>query len=473
VGKAKLKSKDMMRNERKLAVKLISSGAPREKALRNGGQTWNNAIEANKTMLKEYEQEAMQFIKMTIARYSKPVTIVFSGGKDSLCTLALLSKVTTNFHVIFIDTGIEFPETISYVQTIMEKLHFKNSFLTEKVGEAFWLGLDKFGPPGKDFRWCCKICKLGPMSRLISRNFHDGCLSFIGNRMYESSRRSRESRIFTSPWIKGQMCVYPIQTWNGLVVWLYLLQERIPINPLYFKGHTRIGCWLCPTTKLAEFKQLEKSCPNLIRRWYAALKKHGFSEKEIKYGLWRWRKLPPAHIKITKQLGISLSPSKIKIVEFEISSIPVCSPSDEIVLKGRFDPILNLERIANLFNTIGPTKIVRKPNTLFIEKANKTVCVSENGRFWIRSSGKSEENASFASIIVYAIIRAQECLGCGVCISHCPVKAIQIREGKASIDANKCNHCGQCQHYCPLVRFSNPEKIVRLYLSPKPQIYNV
>ena len=43
----------------------------------------------------------------------------------------------------------------------------------------------------------------------------------------------------------------------------------------------------------------------------------------------------------------------------------------------------------------------------------------------------------------YKVI-TEGCIGCGLCISSCPVDAIKMVDGKAIIDAKKCIDCGIC-----------------------------
>jgi MinD superfamily P-loop ATPase len=52
-----------------------------------------------------------------------------------------------------------------------------------------------------------------------------------------------------------------------------------------------------------------------------------------------------------------------------------------------------------------------------------------------------------------AVIRQQDCIGCGECLSHCRFAAVtgsESAEGDAlSIDPFSCEGCGVCAHFCP------------------------
>ena len=50
-----------------------------------------------------------------------------------------------------------------------------------------------------------------------------------------------------------------------------------------------------------------------------------------------------------------------------------------------------------------------------------------------------------------AVIDKTKCIGCGACVSVCPVEAISFDEdGKAVIDRSKCIRCGTCEAVCPV-----------------------
>lgn len=41
------------------------------------------------------------------------------------------------------------------------------------------------------------------------------------------------------------------------------------------------------------------------------------------------------------------------------------------------------------------------------------------------------------------------CVGCGLCVAHCPPKAMEVIDGKARINYEKCIRCYCCQELCP------------------------
>ena len=60
--------------------------------------------------------------RLTEEHKDMPQVVSFSGGKDSLATLLLDPGRRLNLPAFFIDTGLEFPETVQYVYRLMAEL---------------------------------------------------------------------------------------------------------------------------------------------------------------------------------------------------------------------------------------------------------------------------------------------------------------------------------------------------------------
>jgi ferredoxin len=48
-----------------------------------------------------------------------------------------------------------------------------------------------------------------------------------------------------------------------------------------------------------------------------------------------------------------------------------------------------------------------------------------------------------------ARVDVDKCLGCGICVDVCPVGAISLNDGIASVDEALCTECGACVDACP------------------------
>jgi cysteine desulfurase/selenocysteine lyase len=195
---------------------------------------WAVAIQQNRYHLKNLERNAVRTIRHHVN--DRPtINVSFSGGKDSTAVLHLARKagVTKAF---FIDTGIEFPETVEFIKA-------QGIEIIPPVVD-FWQAAEKAGPPGKDHRWCCKLLKLRPLKLYLAKV--GPCVTVQGNRWYESWNRADLEETSQNPDNLLQLNISPIRNWRALEVFLYLWWQKLPQNPLYEKGLERIGCYPCP-----------------------------------------------------------------------------------------------------------------------------------------------------------------------------------------------------------------------------------
>lgn len=330
VGRAKMGSEEIEMSERGKAVKvrwaemppveskpvpaLLADTEPKGIPVR---EIWAKAIEANRDIIDRFEADSIKFIQNAAGNMNKKLTCSYSGGKDSLVTLHLVSLAfgpesgdEKEYEIVFADTGLEFQETLDNVREVVGI--YGKTLRETSAGNSFWEGFEVHGPPSVDNRWCTQSCKLMPIAAVIESNYADdgGCLTFIGQRQYESKARAKSQRIWKSPSVRGQIGAAPIQEWTALHVWLYIFDKNLHYNPLYGRGLDRIGCWLCPAASLADFENLKATHPEAMEMWERKLigagKEKGVSDPEawVKFGLWRYDRLPPAMKKLADEKGI-------------------------------------------------------------------------------------------------------------------------------------------------------------------------
>ena len=279
-GIALVSSDDIKCAEKSVKIRDLNPDLERPRSPNSGRREF---IEANSEHINRITSIAVAEIQRSV-KGTIPVTVSFSGGKDSLVVCSLTEKALRKKPTImFINTGLEFPETLEYVDEFAKEggyvLHIA------EAGNAFKENVSAFGPPAKDFRWCCKVCKLGPITELIEKVFPEGTVTVEGNRALESFSRSNTPLLSTNPFVPNQINVNPIRSWKSADVWCYIWGEGLKYNPLYDRDFERIGCYLCASCLSSEWRNTARIHPDLYEEW-----------EEFLYKYAKDRGLPPEYV---------------------------------------------------------------------------------------------------------------------------------------------------------------------------------
>ncbi|MCE8423379.1 MAG: phosphoadenosine phosphosulfate reductase family protein, partial [Candidatus Methanoperedens sp.] len=415
-------------------------------------------IRANAPYMKRLVKDAVNTIRGIASQNDfkdSTVYVSFSGGKDSLTTLDLTrSALKKPLKVFFANTGIEFPETVEFARRFCKENDIE--LIEVEAKEAFWENLPSFGPPAKDFRWCCKVCKLAPINSVMEECTGGGrkCITVDGKRKYESFVRARIAPKEENPFVPGQVSVFPIRNWRAIEVWLYIYYRKLEYNPLYDMGFERVGCWLCPAELSAEYYRFRELHPELFKRWNEYLlkwaKEYGISDSFIEHGFWRWKTLPPKMIQLASELGIdTVLKSKEEDFGFTLTGGVSSCRTGGYTMEGKVKG-LTLSEVLNIGNILGEIMFSEDLGVLLIRMKNSSVKIFSSGHISVNAPGKEEALSLFENT-AKQLIRLKKCTHCGVCLKVCPAGAITIEPQLRIL--KECIRCKRCTESCVVVKY--------------------
>ncbi|MDP0500762.1 MAG: sulfate adenylyltransferase subunit CysD [Verrucomicrobiota bacterium JB022] len=206
--------------------------------------------------LDHLESEAIFVLREVAAQFQKP-TLLFSGGKDSICVAHLARKAfwpaKIPFTFMHVDTGHNFPETIEYRDFFCKELGA--TLLVASVEESIAKGRvqEEKGPNASR-----NALQTVTLLDAIEENRFDCAIG--GARRDEEKARAKERffshrddfgqwdpknqrpelwNLFNGKYNPGEhFRVFPLSNWTEMDVWQYIKREKIPLPHLYF-SHER------------------------------------------------------------------------------------------------------------------------------------------------------------------------------------------------------------------------------------------
>jgi sulfate adenylyltransferase subunit 2 len=205
--------------------------------------------------LKALESESIHIIREVASEFANPV-MLYSIGKDSAVMLHLALKAfypsRLPFPLQHVDTTFKFKDMITFREAIAKELGLEIRVEINEDGVA--RGINPFDS-GSQLH--TQVMKTEALRSAMNRHKYDA--AFGGARRDEEKSRAKE-RIFSfrdtnHGWDpKNQrpelwhtyntkikqgesIRVFPLSNWTELDIWQYILEEDIPIVPLYYAAH--------------------------------------------------------------------------------------------------------------------------------------------------------------------------------------------------------------------------------------------
>ena len=202
--------------------------------------------------LKELESESIYVLREVAAQFERSA-LLFSGGKDSIVLSYLAKKAFAPakipFPLMHIDTGHNFPETITYRDEWVKKIDAR--LIVRNVQDSIDKGRAK---EEKGYNASRNLLQTVTLLDAIEELKLDACMG--GARRDEEKARAKE-RFFSHRDEFGQwnpknqrpelwdlfngrknmgehFRVFPLSNWTELDIWQYIKEENIPLPNLYF-----------------------------------------------------------------------------------------------------------------------------------------------------------------------------------------------------------------------------------------------
>jgi len=162
-----------------------------------------------------------------------------SFGKDSRVIVDLAAQVKPDIPFIGIDTGFEFPETLSYADDLVRETGIRFRWvkpstearrrIDEEYGDSF-IKNDQYK--------CCEM-KIPAIESVMGE--YEAWIT--GLRRDETEHRSGTKLIEYGRLVK----INPIAFWTKDDVWQYIQENKLSYHPLYDRGYASLGCQPCTT----------------------------------------------------------------------------------------------------------------------------------------------------------------------------------------------------------------------------------
>ncbi len=169
-----------------------------------------------------------------------PVALVSSFGAESVVLLHMIAQIDKATPIIFLDTEMLFPETLTYQRELSEQLGLtdvrvitpnRNDVLTEDVDGLLHQA---------DIDACCDLRKTRPLADAL-KDF-GGWIT--GRKQFQGGQRA-QLPLFEKD--ERKIKINPLTNWSAQDLQDYMTEHNLPRHPLVAQGYPSIGCMPCTT----------------------------------------------------------------------------------------------------------------------------------------------------------------------------------------------------------------------------------
>ena len=192
---------------------------------------------------RELEPEAPEAIlRWALRTFGPDVALATGFGAEGCVLIHLVSCISKNARIFYLDTDLLFPETYELraqletrygVRIEQRAARLSLSAQAEQYGERLW---------EREPNLCCRLRKVEPLREVLA-----GLRAWITAIRRDQTPARAGAGVVEHDRKFGLIKINPLARWSARDVWNHINEYDIPYNPLYDNGYASIGCAPCTT----------------------------------------------------------------------------------------------------------------------------------------------------------------------------------------------------------------------------------
>nr|WP_285858072.1 phosphoadenylyl-sulfate reductase [Neobacillus cucumis] len=214
--------------------------------------TYENWDEEKIASFINNKPDFLDVLKWAYQEYKDDIVYSCSFGAEGIVLIDLIYKVNKQARIIFLDTGLHFPETYELIEKVKERYPLLEIIMLKPKAsledQAKWYGdeLWKHNP-----NLCCHMRKVVPLKEALSN-----VSAWISGLRRDQSLTRRNTQYINKDEKFHKVKICPLIHWTWEDIMTYITLNNLPYNPLHDQGYPSIGCAPCthPVTNTKDFR---------------------------------------------------------------------------------------------------------------------------------------------------------------------------------------------------------------------------
>lgn len=206
-------------------------------------------------------QSPQAILKWAVRHFHPKLMMATAFGPEGCCIIHMLAEIEPNVHIINLDTGYQFTETLELRERILSRYGIAVKYIQPALTVVQYE--KEHGGPLYTHRpdQCCFDRKVLPLRQAVQ-----GFAAWISAIRGDQTEHRKAADIVQWDPKFNLVKVNPLLRWTKKDVWGMIHQFDVPYNPLHDRGYPSIGCWPCTAA-------VEEGGDERSGRWAGSAKK--------------------------------------------------------------------------------------------------------------------------------------------------------------------------------------------------------